>query len=291
MNYKCQSLNCDSKPMCYCQCTISPIFLCNLHTIEHFKTNKVHKINDILIRPIPETRLAIIQKLKEIKTSINNSKYLVNSDSFEIIKLLNKLNQEAQNHFKSLIKKCNDLIRIAMQDEIFEIKDGNCIENLLRLQHAEAEARLRIWNVHEITINSTAIQELIAKNFDISKFDPLDWLDEQNLCSNDILLFKEGTKQLINYNLSSLQVLFLNQDILRETINSDLSLCVLPNKSKFCYGNDTGLAFVIDHKNDISMIENGKPNSCFSSNYYENFVYAIGGASKLAEKYNLQTNK
>lgn len=141
------------------------------------------------------------------------------------------------------------------------------------------------------------IQGLIAENLEMPTFNPSDNIKHQEnqlnelsnlkIIENEILFFRNNTKQLITCDLDSLETQTKDQNSLPEIIDIHISICEIPKKSKFCYGNTSGLTFIVDQKKNVFLLPNGKPSCILDSNYHNNYVYVIGGIPKLSERFNL----
>lgn len=278
MNYTCYADKCSSNPIGYCLCTRVPIIFCLIHSLEHNQINRDHRVFDFVASP-PSDSMKKIIKINQLKIGLKNTKKSVVSQSIELIKLVNDSNQASQNCINTLINKCNETLRLALQDENAEVIKNYSI--MPKLASDLTKTNLEEWD-DQLNKNLSNLQYLIQETLDISSF---------NLYENEIIFFTHGTKLLNTFNLDSHETQNKELSVLPEEIDSFISICELPNKSKFCYGNDSGLTFIIDQYKNIKLLPNGKTNWALDSKYYKNFVYAIGGYKNLAEKYNLLENK
>lgn len=264
---------------------------CDLHSIEYCKTNKELRIFNVVIRPHPETQSKIIQKLNQIKIDLRHSKKTVMTESFKILNLVIKSIQSSHIHLNNLLKKCDDLLKTATQEEIYSLYNEDSLESVLKLAPNEVEYKLKLWNGEKILINYDEIRELISKFKDVSNLDPFKYIKNRNISSKEIMFFREDTKQLVVHNLISQKSTVKDQTTLPMNMHCALSVCILPNQSIFCYGNYfSGITFIIDQEKNIKLLPDGKANGWLHIHYFENHVYAIGGNYNLAEKFNLIGN-
>lgn len=120
MNHQSYADNCVSRPVGHCLCNGIPVIFCVTQLIEHIKINRDHTILDTITNPLSEFHTNLLN-INRIKISLKTTKRSVISDKYEIIKVVNILNQTCQSHMKKLIKECNEIFRIALQDEILEL--------------------------------------------------------------------------------------------------------------------------------------------------------------------------
>lgn len=281
MDYQCFADNCASNPVSYCTCSGVPIVFCLTHSLEHNEIDRLHRIIDIQTCP-PSDSLIKIMKINQLKISLKITKRSVISQTFDLIKLVNTLNKAFQDHINKLIINCDQIIlRMASQDGITRVFSHDLF--MSKLVANQIQTCLKEWK-DGITKKIWKLKDLIEETLDFSElnlFDPVD---------NEIIFFRHNTKEMISLNLNSFETQIKEQNILPGDINWFISICEIPNKSKFCFGNITGLTFLIDQDKNIRLLPDGKPNWGLVSKYHKNFVYAIGGENKLAEKYNLREN-
>ncbi|CAG9327927.1 unnamed protein product [Blepharisma stoltei] len=76
-------------------------------------------------------------------------------------------------------------------------------------------------------------------------------------------------------------------------------MCLLPDKSIFCYGNypGEGTAFILYPDSSIKLLSDGDPSSNMGAVYHDGFIYLFGGSNakgktwNKAAKYELSTDK
>ncbi|CAG9327953.1 unnamed protein product [Blepharisma stoltei] len=118
---------------------------------------------------------------------------------------------------------------------------------------------------------------------------------------NEIVFFRKDTKNSVRVNLSN----FLKSEqtirILQNNIihPNAISMCLLPDKSIFCYGNYpvSGAAFILYPDSTIKRLSAGNPSGNMGVVYHDGFIYLFGGCNaqgktwNKAAKYELSTDK
>ncbi|CAG9327921.1 unnamed protein product [Blepharisma stoltei] len=69
-------------------------------------------------------------------------------------------------------------------------------------------------------------------------------------------------------------------------------MCLLPDKSIFCYGNypASPTAFILHPDNTIKQLSDGDPSSCMGAVYHDGFIYLFGGWNASGDAWNEAAN-
>lgn len=117
MNHQCYAYDCVSSTVGYCLCSGVPTLFCLIHSHEHTKLNRDHRIIDIDASPLSETHRNLY-KISQFKIILNNTKKSLLNESIKFVKLAKTLNQDCQNKIDKLIKDCDHMIlSLALPDE------------------------------------------------------------------------------------------------------------------------------------------------------------------------------
>lgn len=208
MNYQCYSWNCLSNPIGYCLCDGVPITFCVLHLVEHLKITRDHRIFDFVDNPLSDFQKNLL-KIRQCKICLKNTKKSILSESSKLLKLINNFTQTSQIHLDKLIKECDKVIRATLQvGNTQAINRDICISKYASDQILKSSKEKK----DKIIENYGALQNLIKETLDCSKLN----LYEEN----EIMFFRNKTKELISLNLDSLENQLKEQNNLPENISS-----------------------------------------------------------------------
>ncbi|CAG9327923.1 unnamed protein product [Blepharisma stoltei] len=199
--------------------------------------------------------------------------------------LLCKIKILSLNYYNFIIIYNKCLIR-----KIYSIKrlpkaNQNPLEKLLSSDPDSARKKLKEFGC---TFNRS--------DFELNKNDRINAVE-----NNEIAFFRGGTKKLVRVNLANFSKSEQQLDILENNVSLPhcISMCLLPDKSIFCYGNDpaSGTAFILYPTNNIKQLSDGDPSGNMGAAYHDGFIYLFGGldasgqAWNKAAKYELSTDK
>ncbi|CAG9327930.1 unnamed protein product [Blepharisma stoltei] len=68
-------------------------------------------------------------------------------------------------------------------------------------------------------------------------------------------------------------------------------MCLLPDKSIFCYGNypGEGTAFILYPNSTIKQLSDGNPSGGMGTVYHDGFIYLFGGWNAYGNPWNQAT--
>ncbi|CAG9327026.1 unnamed protein product [Blepharisma stoltei] len=302
MHKRCFKEDCQNKPIMTCSCVPNRFYMCSEHYTEHIESGNLsdHNIGEIYTAPNFQTKQIAIEKLSNIKEEAAKTIAEILKKSSELIQNIENCVEKSCEILLKLGKRCTEIIEeINSTKEISNFSQLNYVENLLNLKLEDAENILSDWKFPTLNFNMTKSLDSVKDLFNINFLSSLLSFD-QNVESgeNELLFFKCFSKELISVNVSSLKTRSLYLQ-LNEKINSSTCLCLLPDKSLFCYGNLTneysGATFIIETSLRVAQLPSGTPCTGSGAVYMKGCVYTFGGKNnegtmKRAEKFNFIQN-
>ncbi|CAG9335604.1 unnamed protein product [Blepharisma stoltei] len=215
---------------------------------------------------------------------IEQAKILINKYLLAAKKPIKSLEQ-LQKTCQSVISKVLDEIPLTSNFTPLQEINLNCKETTINIQDWMSEKPSKIKKNKE---NSNSDN---SPDFELDK-DILALLNTNTHSSwrfyNCLVFFKDNHRELISWNFKTMKSQSFPINYRMTFSMENTSMCLIPNCRIFCYNYYSD--FIIEQNNEITELVSSKVNYRLNIVYLNNFVYAIGGACKLAEKYNLSTN-
>ncbi|CAG9327936.1 unnamed protein product [Blepharisma stoltei] len=253
---ECWKLGCKNKVKVLCKCVVPALYSCKTHWYKHSQAASIkkHDFEHLQLKPNQGYKEALIEELHRLSRELLDIKENLIKETYKKIQELKlSLIKELENIEKIRINQL-DLIRKIDSVKTIPKINQNPLEKLLSLDPDSARKKL----------------DELGCRFNRSDFE-----------SNEIVFFRTKTKNSVRVNLTNFSKSEQQIDILQTEVSSaqHISMCLLPDKSIFCYGDrrSSGIAFRLYPDNTIKQLSNGDPSRSMGAVYHDGFIYLFGG--------------
>ncbi|CAG9327956.1 unnamed protein product [Blepharisma stoltei] len=283
---ECWKQGCKNKVKVCCQCVDPARYSCRVHIYEHTQDDSIeeHRLKPLKLKINQKNKEALVEELQKLSKELVDIKENLIKEAYRKIQELEFSLIEALERIEKIRLNQVDLIsKIHSIKKIPKINQ-NPFEKLLSLDPDSARKML---NEFGCSFN--------CPNFGFNKKDRIDTVE-----NNEIVFFGTKTKSAFRVNLNDFSKSEKKVDILQSIILNPIfiSMCLLPDKSIFCYGNfpPSETAFILYPNSTIKQLSDWDPSSGMGAVYHDGFIFLFGGFDDFgvcnkAAKYELSTDK
>ncbi|CAG9327926.1 unnamed protein product [Blepharisma stoltei] len=283
---ECWKEGCKNKVKVLCKCVDPVLYSCKIHISKHVQAASFeeHKLEPLKLKPNQKYKEALIEELHKLSKELLDIKEDLIKDTYKKIEELEFSLIKALENIEQIRLNQADLIRKIDSVKKLPKINPNPLERLLSLDPESARKKL---NEFGCSFNRS--------DFEVNKNDRTDAVE-----NNEIVFFRGGTKNSVRVNLTNFSKSEQQIDIFQNNAShNNISMCLLPDKSIFCYGNypSSGTAFILYPDNTIKQLSDGDPSRGMGAVYHDDFIYLFGGwkakgkAWNKAAKYELSTDR
>ncbi|CAG9327944.1 unnamed protein product [Blepharisma stoltei] len=284
---ECWKQGCKNKVKVLFKYMDSPSYSCKIHMYKYAQATSIeeHKFEILEIKVNQKYKENLIEELHKLSKELLDIKENLIKDTYKKIQELKLSLIKALENIEKIRINQVDLIRSISSIKKIPKINQNPLEKLLSLDPDSAQKKLDEFGC-----------KFNHSDFELNKNDRADDIE-----NNEIVFFRNNTKNsvrvnLTNYSKSEKQIYILQNNVSHPHA---ISMCLIPDKSIFCYGNypGEGTAFILYPNSIIKQLSDGNPSGNMGAVYYDGFIYLFGGfnaqgnAWNQAAKYELSTDK
>ncbi|CAG9327934.1 unnamed protein product [Blepharisma stoltei] len=284
---ECWKQGCKNKVKVLCKCVDPALYSCIIHIYKHVQTTSIeeHKLEPLKLKLNQKYKEALIEELHKLSKELLEIKENLIKETYKKIQELKlSLIKALENIDKIRINQADLIRKICSIKKLPKISQ-NPLEKLLSLDPDSARKMLDEFGC-----------SFNRSDFEFNKDDRIDIFE-----NNEIVFFRTNTKISVRVNLTNYSKSEKQIDSLQNNVSQpqNISMCLLPDKSIFCYGNypASGTTFRFYQNSTIKQLSDGDPSNGMGALYHDGFIYLFGGwnaadkAWNQAAKYELSTDK